>query len=255
MHTYTRRAILGSGTGAPIALTSLVPRHYTPGLVAPFMTKSVVVMLVLVLGSQTLLPVIASAQEQMPAASPGQAVAKGLRLMRAKGWTPTNTPVIKQVVSPSVRVVDNGSMTDGGVTISWQSWDDGNPVTWEGVVTLAGPTGDIQSYVQQINLANGDPVVTYQVLLYATAPPVRDRRVQSHECPACPISGTAVPRVAKYPDFKSFYKCGALGCGIAAVIALIPLFPVVSFFGGCTAALIRCAFGRLWRWDDSPGGD
>lgn len=225
------------------------------------MMRTTAMAVVIMFSMQVSVPMLqAQALGPHQGATAAQAVAKGLRALRAKGWTPSNRPPVTFKVSDDaagLRPIQSGGWTDGGVYAQWTNWDDGNPSTWEGIVSIWDAVGNVQTYGQQVDFSNpDDPTVVWQQTFYVQeSPATRDRRVGQREpCPTCPQVGVAKPVIRKFPDFKNFYKCSSLGCGLAALLMFIP-GGAAGFFAACTGAMVRCAFGRLWEWKDVPDGD
>jgi hypothetical protein len=69
--------------------------------------------------------------------------------------------------------------------------------------------------------------------------------------PVSPLLAAQAPS-RRFPFWKGYYQCASMGCGIAALLNFLRGIGPAAFCSACTANLIRCNFGRLWSYDDTP---
>lgn len=197
------------------------------------------------------------------------AVAIARMKMQQRGWTPALTKRTRLAL-PDAGVTRTSGTTiqDDGITMTFEGWDDGVSATWEGLVTIQGQYGDAIVHFQQVDFsdpANPQLIIDDQIYANPGSSPAEGsgggdtqwlQPIQNHQCPQpCNSTGQARKVVRLNPNFKTFYKCSAEGCGISAAWSIFSwlVIPEVAFatmfWNGCGITMLTCAYNNLWRYE------
>jgi hypothetical protein len=222
-------------------------------------------------------PLQASASSAAPARPSFEQLAAQIRdAATAKGWKPTLRPLVRlrdngvpEVVElrladalyPNARIVrvNNEAAIDGNGAMVVQTYDDGQPDTWEGAVwwtdgsMTGGSLQQIRFNLDAFNNSIADNIWYDEALDVTYAQTVFWQQTGPDQPPGPP--GVALKRARPAPDWNAVWKCIGKSCfatGIAALIFSFWIPPARIFVPGCTAQAINCALGQIWDVLDPP---